>query len=336
MHKALRLSAVVMLVISLAILGTVSAQAAEVTWKMATKMPPSSPEGKVFQLFADLVKEKSDGKMVIDVFPSEQLGKTQAILEQLQAGLIQVYPEGSAYLQKYVPELKFTNLPFLYTSRDHWVRVMDSPMVKAWLGKVASEHNILALGKISDFVRGPYRVVVCKRPIRKLADVDGMKLRLPPIEMSIETWKHLGANIIVLPWTQVYESLGRGIIEAVNSPIALVESMKFYEQAKFITRHEEYPQGMAFMTNNKAFNDLSPEFKKIVLTAHAEACKESVRIMADVAAKSIERMKKAGVEFITIDRGPFVKKLDTLYKKWDADGKMPKGFLKMVGELADK
>jgi TRAP-type C4-dicarboxylate transport system substrate-binding protein len=231
------------LVLSTALFGPGNAAAQAVTWKMATKMPPESPEGKAFQKFADLVKEKSNGKMVIDVFPAEQLGKTEATMEQLQAGLINVYPEGDSYLQKYQPEMKFTSLPFPFESREHWVKFMDSDLVRGWLDSVAKNNNVMVLGEITDFVRGPYRVMVSKKPIKSLADVNGLKLRLHPDDVAIAAWKRLGANTIVLPWTEIYESLGRGIVEACNSPMALVESMKFYEQAKYIIRHNEYLRG---------------------------------------------------------------------------------------------
>jgi tripartite ATP-independent transporter DctP family solute receptor len=310
------------------------ANAGNVTWKMATKMPPESPEGKAFQKFADLVKEKSNGMMVIDVFPAEQLGKTQAAIEQLQAGLIQVYPEGDSYLQKYEPAMKNTGLPFLFQSREHWVRFMASDQVQGWLDTVAQNHNIMVLGNITDFVRGPYRVMVSRKPITSLADINGLKLRLHPDDVAIAAWKHLGANTIVLPWTDIYESLGRGIIEACNSPMALVESMKFYEQAKYIVRHDEYPQGLAFMTNYKAFKALSPELQQIVLDSHKEACAYSAEIMAKVAEESIARMETKGANYSTIDTQPFVDRMSGLYQQWEKEGKLPKGFLEEVAALA--
>ena len=73
--------------------------AADVTWRMAHKMPPDSPEGKVFQKFADLVDEYSNGKMMIKMFPNEQLGKTNAVLEQLKMGTVHLYAEGSTYMK---------------------------------------------------------------------------------------------------------------------------------------------------------------------------------------------------------------------------------------------
>ncbi len=306
--------------------------AATVTWKMATKMPPTSPEGKAFQRFADLVKSKSNGSMVISVFPAEQLGKTEATLELLQSGVIQVYPEGSGYLSKYVPELNYTTLPFAFESREHWARWLDSPTVAGWLDKVAKEDNIMILGKESDFVRGPYRVMVSKKPIKTLADIQGLKLRLHPDNLAIAAWKHLGANVIVLPWTEIYEALGRGIIEACNSPMALVESMKFYEQAKYIIRHDEFPQGIAFMTNNKQFHALSPELQKVVLEAHKEASEFSARIMGEEAEKSVESMKAKGVIFSKIDPKPIDDSLMALYRQWESEGKMPKGFLESIAK----
>ncbi|MEJ2164569.1 MAG: TRAP transporter substrate-binding protein [Desulfobacterales bacterium] len=322
------------LVLSTALFGPDNTAAQTVSWKMATKMPPESPEGKAFQKFADLVKEKSNGKMVIDVFPAEQLGKTEATMEQLQAGLINIYPEGDSYLQKYRPEMKYTGLPFLFESREHWVKFMDSDLVRGWLDSVAKNDNIMVLGEITDFVRGPYRVMVSKKPVKSLADVNGLKLRLHPDDVAIAAWKRLGANTIVLPWTEIYESLGRGIVEACNSPMALVESMKFYEQAKYIIRHNEYPQGIAFMTNYKAFNALSPDLKEAVLAAHKEACAFSAQIMGKVAEESIARMQAKGAEYSTIDTKPFVDRLNGLYRQWEEEGKLPKGFLEQVAVLA--
>jgi len=323
------------LILSMALFGPGLATAAKVTWKMATKMPPESPEGKAFQKFADLVKEKSNGMMVINIFPAEQLGKTEATMEQLQAGLIQIYPEGDSYLQKYEPEMKNTGLPFLFKSREHWVRFMSSDRVRGWLDAVAQNHNVLVLGNVTDFVRGPYRVMVSTKPITSLSDINGLKLRIHPDNVAIAAWKHLGANTIVLSWAEIYESLGRGIVEACNSPMALVESMKFYEQAKYIVRHDEFPQGLAFMTNYKAFKALSPDLQKIVLDSHKEACAYSAVIMTQVAEESIARMETRGAQYSTIDTQPFVDRMQGLYQQWEKDGKLPKGFLEDVAALAD-
>ena len=318
------------------IFGNTLVASAQVNWKMTHKMPPESAEGLAFQRFADLVKEKSGGKMIVKTFPAEQLGKTEAVLEMLQNGTLQVYPEGEAYLQKYVDEIKFTNVPFVFENREHYARFINSPRVRGWYEKVKKEHNIMVVGNVADFVRGPYRVMASKKPIASLADVKGLKLRLHPDELSITVWRELGANTIVLAWTEIYESMSRGIIEACNSPMALVESMKFQEVAKYIIRHDEFPQGIGFMTSAKDFDALTPELKKVVVDAVKGAGDYSVQLMGKQAEESIGRMEKKGVKYSVIDTKPFIEKMAKFYAQMEADGKMPKGLIAEIQALAKK
>ena len=103
---------------------------------MAHKMPPDSPEGKVFQKFADLVDEYSNGKMMIKMFPNEQLGKTNAVLEQLKMGTVHLYAEGSTYMKKWVKDITWTSAAFMFDDRDHWVRFMNLDLVKVGIRKL--------------------------------------------------------------------------------------------------------------------------------------------------------------------------------------------------------
>jgi TRAP-type transport system periplasmic protein len=300
------------------------------TWRMATKMPPDGPEGQAFQLFADKVAEYSNGEMEVQVFPSEQLGDTEASLEQLQAGMIHVYPEGSSYLQKWVPAIQFMSAPFLFDSREHWARFMESDLVEGWMAEVEDEAGITVIGDQTSFVRGPYRVLVTSRPVASLDDVQGLKLRLHPDELAAAAWSHLGAETRVLGWTEVYESIDRGIVEAVNSPVALVESMRFYEVAPHIVRHNEYPQGVAFMVNAAAYQGLSPELREAVDKAYADAAAFSLEAMEQATAESIARMKDEEVSYDEIDTGPFVDRMKTFYGELDKSGELPEGFLDAV------
>lgn len=300
------------------------------TWRMPTKQPPDSPEGKAFQLFADKVAEYSGGALEVKVFPSEQLGKTEAILEQLQAGTVHVYPEGSTYFQKWVPAAQFMSAPFLYDSREHWARFMQSDLVQGWLQEVEDKAGIALIGDPAAFVRGPYRVMVTSRPVEGLDDIQGLKLRLHPDELANEAWRYLGAETRVLGWTEVYESIDRGIVEAVNSPVALVESMRFYEVAPHIVRHDEYPQGVAFMVNAAAYRGLPPELKDAVDRAHADAAAFSAEIMQQITEESLARMKEKGVTYDEIDTTPIVERMKAFYEELDAAGKLPEGFLDTV------
>ena len=300
------------------------------TWRMAHKMPADSAEGKLFQAIADRIKEKTDGAVEFEVFPSEQLGKDAEILEQLQFGTVHLYPEGTTYLQKWVPEIKFISAPFIFESRDHWSRFMQTDLVQGWMSKIEQEAGIVLLGDPTKVVRGPYRVMVATKPVRSLDDVQGLKLRMHPDELAAAAWRHLGAEVRTLAWTEVYESIGRGIVDAVNSPIALVEPMKFYEVAPNISRHNEYPQGMGFMTNAQAWNKLDEGTQAKIVEAYNEVAAEFAASVDGVANDSLERMKKQDVSYGEVDIKAFVDKMSEFYAELDAKGELPEGFLAAV------
>ena len=300
------------------------------TWRIASKMPPTSPEGKGFAKFGELVEKYSDGKIDVKVFPSEQLGKSEAALEQLQAGTITVYVEGPSYLAKWVPEMRYTSASFLFTDRPSWVKFMHTPTVQGWLKKVEDEAGIAIVGDITGFVRGPYRVLVSKKRVKGLEDLKDLKLRMAPMQLAVDLWTYLGCEVRVLGWTEVYESISRGIVNTVTSPVALVESMKFYEVAPHIVRTDEYPQTIAFMANAKAYRGLSPELKAAVDKAFFDAADYSNKIMQDAAAASLKSMEAKGVTYDEIDTSEIVAKAAEFYRMKEKKGEMPAGFMDLV------
>ena len=173
------------------------------TWRMSTKQPAESPEGKVFQRFADLAAQYSNNKLKVQVYPSEQLGKDDAVLEQLQLGTIHLYVEGATYLQKWVPDAKWISAPFLFEDREHWARFTKGPLVQGWLDKARSDAGIAVIGDMTAVVRGPYRVLVTKKPVANLAEMKGLKLRLHPDKLAADVWGFLGTETRVLAWTEV-------------------------------------------------------------------------------------------------------------------------------------
>ncbi len=300
------------------------------TWKMATKQPADGPEGKVFQYFADQAGKYTGGKVTVQVFPNEQLGKEAAILEQLKIGTVQIYAEGSIFLQKWVPDIRWSNAPFLFDDRGHWVRFMHSPMVTGWFKKAQDEAGIGMLGDTTDVLRGPYRVIVTKNPIKQVSDLKGIKMRMANDKAGVEVWTHLGTEVRVLGWAETYDGISKGIVNAATSPVALVESMRFQEVAPVITRTDEYWQSIAFMMNQKAFDRLPKDQQAGLLKAHKDAARYSEELMGKETTESLARMKSKGVVYNEIDLKPFVKHMLDFYKAKEASGELPKGFMDVV------
>lgn len=318
-------------------LGLGSHQAdAQTTWRMATKQPADGPEGKVFQHFADQVAKHSGGKIKVTVFPNEQLGKEAAVLEQLKLGTLHIYAEGSVFLQKWVPDIRWSNAPFLFEDREHWIRFVNSPMVKAWFEKAKQDAGIGILGDLTSVLRGPYRVMLSSRPVAKVEDINGLKMRMANDKTGVEVWKHLGSEVRVLGWAESYEAISRGLVNAVTSPIALVESMKFQEVAPHIVRTNEYYQSIAFMMNQKAFDGLPKESQDALLKGFRDAAAFSEKLMGEETTASIARMKAKGVTYTEPDLKPWVEKMAAFYREREAKGELPKGFLETVAASRKK
>ncbi|HBM60101.1 MAG TPA: C4-dicarboxylate ABC transporter substrate-binding protein, partial [Citreicella sp.] len=164
-----------------------SAAQAETTWRMATKMPVDSPEGQVFEKFAELTEEYTNGELKIDVYPNEQLGKEDAVLEQLQANIVQVYAEGFGYLKKWEPALAWVAAAFAFDDFDHWQRFMTSDTVSGWFDTAAEQSGVRPLGDPTQVLRGPFRVMVSNVPVETAADIEGIKIRMHENKVAIET-----------------------------------------------------------------------------------------------------------------------------------------------------
>lgn len=316
------------------VFGLSNALAKTYTIRIASKMPPSSPEGKGFQKFADLANKYGGGELKVIVYPSEQLGSTESTLEQLQAGTIDIYVEGGSYLARYVPAMNVESLPFLFKSRAQWVKFVHSPKFEGWLKQVADKANIVEIGSEADFVRGPYRVLVTTKPVHTLADVKGLQLRMPPMDALVGFWKAAGAEPQVLAWTDTYQALSRGTVQGVTSPMALVQSMGFFEPAKYIVRTNEYPQGIAFMTNKNTWDSLPANLQQALEKAHKEASAYASQLMDESVQKSIKEMEAKGAVYSEdFDYQAFHEVAVKLYKKWEQDGTIPAGIVDYINNL---
>ncbi len=239
-------------------------------------------------------------------------------------------------MKKWMKDITWMSAAFLFDDREHWVRFMNTDMVKGWFETAAQDAGVIQLGDPTAILRGPYRVMVANRDVRRFDDIKGLKLRMHPNQTAIETWTTLGADVKTLAWTDVYQSIDKDIVSAVNSPIALVEDMRFYEVAPHVIRHDEYYQSIGFMVNQAAYDKLPQELKDALLRAYAAAGEYSHEVMGASAEASIKRMKEKGVTFVDVDRAPFIAVMNDYYKKKEAAGELPAGFLETVEATRSK
>ena len=307
--------------------------AAQVTLKAGHISPKDSVEGIAIDRFADLVKQKTNGAVVVQVFPSEQLGKAVSQIDSTIIGNQDIYFGGSPEFERFSDGLKVLGLNWVIpsqaafrkvTQNEIWNEILLAPMDKAGLAVLAS-----------NWERGPYRVMVSTKPINSIADMKGLKFRIPPIDSWRRTWGAVGTQNVVLAWTDVYLGMSQGTVEATTSPISLVAPMKFTEVAKYIVRTDEFWQILVPAVNKDRFAKLSPDQRRALMAAAQEAGAEFVADQERRGYDDIEKMKKDhGASFRTIDVQPGVELMKPVIRQMESEGFIPKGLYDKVLAIA--
>jgi TRAP-type C4-dicarboxylate transport system substrate-binding protein len=303
---------------------------AETVWKLAFKDNLDGAEGTALTKFAELVDEYSGGELKLQLFPSEQLGKAQASLELLSAGAVDIYAEGMGYLEKWSPELTWLSSSFLFEDREHYMRFLNSDYVSGLVDVATSEANITVLEPRGAMLRGPYRVLVTTEKVEGLDDLSDLRLRMWDQQLIVDIWSHLGAEIRVLGWTDVYPSIQTGIVDGVTSPVAAVETFKFTEVAPHIARTDEFPQSLDIMVNSNSLAALDEDTRAALLRAYKEASEFSHTYTNGLVDDSLGRLTSAGATYTELDIAPWVERMSTFYSEKAASGEMPQAFLDAI------
>ena len=304
---------------------------AKIEWIMASKYSSTSLQGQYYQNLADQVKEMSEGEFVIEVFTSETLGGTDAILDQLQNGDVNLYPEGVGYLQRFYAPFGIFELPFIFKDTNHWVNFFKSEMVEKWKDELV-KYDLTVLGALQPL--DPFRVLFSNKPIHSYNDFKGMKLRMFPSEAVVGLWTYLGANVIVLEYTDVYEGLRTGLVEGVTAPIIGGLDMSFHEPARFILRTDEYPQGIGWIMNKSGYDELSNENKEILNKAWDLAGKWAEEKYAELLEGKIKKaIEEQNIQLLRMNMSDFAKKAWEYYPQLEKDGFLPQGTLEYIANM---
>lgn len=315
-----------------AIAGLAAGPAFAETWRLSSQVTPESIEGQAYEIFAGKVAEYSGGDLKVRIFPNAQIGDIDAVVEQLSAGVIQLAPSAMTFLARWEENIRYASAPFLFDDYDHWAAFIRGELVTGWLANVTERSGISVLGDTPAFPRGSFRTLLTVDPIMSADDIAGLKVRQFNSQLVIDVWENLGAEVVVLPWGEVYDGINRNIVNAVTSPLELIESTRFYEVAPNIMRTDEYPQAIAFMMNQAAFEALSQANKEAVLRAHADAAAFAWDKVFSGAEATVDLLRALdGITFDeSFDTAPIVARTARFYAARAAAGELPEGLLEAV------
>ena len=290
------------------------AQAQEKTIKFATQNPKGHPIVLGMERFAEIVTAKSGGKIKVNLFPGGTLGSDQANVSAMQGGTLEMVSLNSGILASQVKDFAIYDFPFMFVNTKEADAVVDGPFGKKLHGKLEAQ----GLVGLAYYELGFRNITNSKRPLMKVEDIAGLKLRVIPNPVNVDWVKALDANPTPLPFPEVYAALEQKAIDGQENPLTVINANKFYEVQKFvaITNHQYNPQSVVI--SKKFWDGLSAEEKKIVGdAAHDSAIYQREQARGQVAS-ALDNMKKNGMqvtEFSGAEITKFAAKMKPVYEK---------------------
>ena len=261
--------------------------------RIAGNFAPEHSSSIAMQQFKKDVEAASKGSLVIEVFDNMQLGGAQENVTQTRAGTIHMTWVGMAFLSRTVPELEAVSLPFMFPSREVAYKVMDGPAVDLIEAKMADK-GFTSLGFME---LGARQVTNSVRPLRTMADLKGLKIRMQPNETHLATFRALGANPLAMDIKEVYSALEQKVIDGHENPYALILTSRFNEVQKHLSNTGHFFDFISVVGNKKKIESLSAEHQKILRAAMSKAV-AAQRIAATKAdAESLAELQKKGMVY---------------------------------------
>lgn len=301
-------------VLALAIGLSASAQAEE--WKGWNIHVPDYPNTVGMEKFAELLAERSDGRITLKMFNSGVLGSQPDAIEQVRIGGLAVGNFNLGPIGPIAPEANVVSLPFIFKDVDHMHRALDGE-AGAQISAGMAKKGMVALAWYDSGARSFYNT---KKPVETPADIEGMKVRVMNNDLYSGMISAMGGNPSPMAFAEVYQSLKTGVVDGAENNWPSYESTGHYEVAGFysLSQHLIIPECVCI--NADVFNALSAEDQDMVRTAARESADLQRELWAEREKTSQEKVMAAGVKFNEIqDKSAFQAAMQPVYDKYLAD-----------------
>jgi TRAP-type transport system periplasmic protein len=267
--------------------------------------------------FAELVAAKSGGKIKVTEFASSQLGNELQQQSALAGGVQEMLVASTTSLAGIVREFGLLDFPFLFSNPRQADAMVDGPLGKALSARLADK-GIVVLGF---FDLGFRNVTNSKRPITKGEDLEGLKLRVIPNPVFIETFKTFKANPVPMPFAELYGALESKAVDGQENPYAVILSSKLYEVNKFVSETNHVYATNPVQISKRFWDRLSPAEQKLIQDAAIEAQAYQRVASREVSSKAVAELKAKGMvhnEIAPAERARMRTEVQPVYDKFSA------------------
>ncbi len=261
------------------------------SYKITMTQAASHPYGVGAQKFADLLKERTKGRITATVFTDSQLAKGEReMIEALQQGTIDIYVGSTGPVGNFSPSMGILDIPFLFRDNDHVDKVLDGPIGKALLADL-DKHELKGL---AFWENGFRNLTNNKAPAKNPDEVKGLKLRTMENKVHMAAFKAAGLSPTPMAWAEVYSALPQKVIDAEENPVAVIYSSKIYEVQKYLTLTNHVYSPAPVIISMKKWQRIPKADQDIILATANEVAKFQRKLNRDEEAGKIKDMESKG------------------------------------------
>lgn len=299
--------------------------------KLGHGLDASHSVHKAMEFMAERVHEESEGKIRIDIYPSQQLGSERELLELLQIGSLDITKVSSSVIEGFEPLYKIFSVPFLFQNEEHRFAVYDGEIGRELLDAGQS----IRLVGLTYYDAGTRSFYTKERPIRHPDDLQGMKIRVQESPASLRMVNMLGGSATPISWGELYTALQQGIVDgAENNPPSLHLS-RHYEVVDYYSLDEHTAVPDMLFASRFTWERLTDEEKEIIRNAAQESAIYQRKLWEEATNEAMKAVQEAGVEVIYPDKEPFREKLQPIYEEYEQNEEL-NAYIQRIQELANE
>ncbi len=304
--------AIVLLAVVVGVSPAVSARP-ELVLKLAHGLPTAHPVHEAMLFMAERVAARSDGRMKVEVFPSEQLGTEKECIEALQLGYLAMTKTSSAPMEGFVPKMRIFGVPYLFRDADHLWKVLNGPIGKELL--LAGEAK--RLRGLCYYDAGARSFYTKNRPIETPADLTGLKIRVQNSVMSMRMVQAMGGSPTPIPWGELYTALDQGVVDGAENNAPSLRTSRHYEVCKYYILDEHTCLPDIVVIGTRVWNRMTAEQQRILQEAADESVVYQRKLWAEAEAADLKAVEEAGVTILRPDKGPFRKSVRSVWEEFE-------------------
>ena len=282
-------------------------------FRSADAHPTDYPTVEAVRQMGKQISEQTKGKHSIKLYPGGVLGSERDSIEQVKIGGLDMIRISSVALNNIAPETIAVSMPFVFRSKEHMRKVVDGPIGDEVLAALESQGMV----GLAFYDSGSRSFYTAKKPVKSVADVKGLKIRVQPSDLFVAMIDALGGNATPMPYGEVYTALKTGIVDGAENNWPSYESSRHFEAAKFYseTEHSMNPEILLF--SKKIWDTLSKEDQAVIRKAAKDSVPYMRKLWDEREVKSRKIVEQAGTQVVPVpNKQEFQDAMKPVYAKF--------------------